>query len=221
MEQGWTRPQDDELDAEGVPKSFRQTMRQVALMLGDTELLDNARSSIHDSQHSTSFTNIHAKYFGSQRAPQSLAVQQRRALPPPTYDRPSTGQHFYGRYEPPPASRPEFDRPEHECYFPKARAWHRQQQEEEARRNGWPQQQPRPATMQQRHFQSQLAPSAARDHFKSQFGPARPGHVGTQQDAPQRPMGLPPQSDRDREFLRHAWRKNQSQRNDQPFSRTS
>ena len=210
----WTRPQDDELDAEGVPKSFRETMKQVALMLDDDELLNNAKSSIHDGQHSTSFSDIHAKFFAHPAARQSLAHQplrapQSRRLAPPEprddfFSRPATGH--VGRHRPPPPSA--FDPPSG-GYFPKARAWHRQQ--EEARTNGWLR--PRPTTAQQLNsappFQSQLAPAASRDYFRSQFdanfeprfeaAPAR-----RHSDEVGRPRGPPPQSDRDREFLRAA-----------------
>jgi len=210
----WTRPQDDELDAEGVPKSFRETMKQVALMLDDDELLNNAKSSIHDGQHSTSFSDIHAKFFAHPAARQSLAhqplraPQSRRLAPPEPRDdffaRPATGH--VGRHRPPPPSA--FDPPSG-GYFPKARAWHRQQ--EEARTNGWLR--PRPTTAQQLNsappFQSQLAPAASRDYFRSQFdanfeprfeaAPAR-----RHSDEVGRPRGPPPQSDRDREFLRAA-----------------
>ena len=210
----WTRPQDDELDAEGVPKSFRETMKQVALMLNDDELLNNAKSSIHDGQHSTSFSDIHAKFFAHPAARQSLAhqplraPQSRRLAPPEPRDdffaRPATGhvgrhrQQGGGAFDPPSGG-----------YFPKARAWHRQQ--EEARTNGWLR--PRPTTAQQFNpappFQSQLAPAASRDYFRSQFdanfeprfeaAPAR-----RHSDEVGRPRGPPPQSDRDREFLRAA-----------------
>lgn len=63
----WTRPDDDEVDAEGVPTSFRRTMQDVAHMLGDSELLDNSYSSIHDRRHSQRFSDIQQKFFSSSK----------------------------------------------------------------------------------------------------------------------------------------------------------
>ncbi|KAH8046600.1 hypothetical protein JL720_16324 [Aureococcus anophagefferens] len=159
----WTT--DDELDAEGVPKSFRETMKQVALMLDDDELLNNAKSSIHDGQHSTSFSDIHAKFFAHPAARQSLAHQPLRAEPAaraPGQRRllPRAATGHVGRHRPPPPSA--FDPPSG-GYFPR-----RGPGTGSRRRRAPTAGSGAAATAQQLNsappFQSQLAPAASRDY---------------------------------------------------------